>query len=71
MPLPDPTRLDLTRVDLVRVLESDEARRAAEIARDALYVTVGLGVLGVQRAQVRRRELERSLRRARHRATNR
>ena len=65
VPLPDPTHLDLTDVDLRRLLESDEARRAASIARDALYVTVGLGVLGVQRTQVRRREIERSLRRAR------
>lgn len=30
-------------------------------ARDAAYTAVGLGVLGFQRAQVRRRELERQL----------
>lgn len=36
----------------------DDLRRSA---RDALYVGVGLGVLGVQALQVRRRELERSL----------
>ena len=30
-------------------------------ARDALYVGVGLGVLGFQRLQVQRRELERAL----------
>jgi hypothetical protein len=32
---------------------------------DALYVSVGLGVLAVQRAQVRRRELEKLLSRLR------
>ncbi|MBA3955305.1 MAG: hypothetical protein H0X58_01390 [Acidimicrobiia bacterium] len=32
---------------------------------DAVYVSVGLGVLAVQRAQVRRRELERLLARLR------
>ena len=30
-------------------------------AKDALYVTVGLGVLGYQKAQVRRRELARQV----------
>jgi hypothetical protein len=29
-----------------------------KLATDAVYVTVGLGVLGFQRAQVRRRELQ-------------
>ena len=33
------------------------------LARDAVYVAVGLGVLGVQRAQVHRVELRRRLRR--------
>ena len=36
----------------------DDLRRSA---LDALYVGVGLSVLGVQALQVRRRELERSL----------
>jgi hypothetical protein len=30
-------------------------------ARDAVYTGVGLGILGFQRLQVRRRELERAL----------
>jgi hypothetical protein len=38
------------------------AGRAAGLAREATYVAVGLGVLGYQRAQVRRREFERSRR---------
>jgi ElaB/YqjD/DUF883 family membrane-anchored ribosome-binding protein len=33
------------------------ARQASDAARDALYVTVGFGVLAFQRAQVRRHEL--------------
>ena len=37
------------------------AGRAADLAKDATYVTVGLGLLSFQRAQVRRREFERSL----------
>jgi hypothetical protein len=31
---------------------------ARAAARDAVYIAVGLGVLGFQRAQVRRRELQ-------------
>ena len=30
-------------------------------AKDALYVTVGLGVIGLQKAQVRRREIARQV----------
>ena len=37
--------------------------RATELAKDATYVTVGATLLGVQRAQVRRREVARMLRR--------
>ncbi len=40
----------------------DLAKQAAGVARDTAYVLVGLGVLGVQRAQVQRRALERRLR---------
>lgn len=39
------------------------AARANALAKDMTYVTVGLGVLSFQRAQVRRREFERALRR--------
>jgi hypothetical protein len=35
--------------------------RTLILAREALYVTVGAGVLAVQRVQVQRRELEREL----------
>jgi hypothetical protein len=65
----DPTSIDLTDFDVVRAVHGTVelggtlAGRAAELAKDATYVTVGLGVLGFQRAQVRRREFERSLRR--------
>jgi hypothetical protein len=33
------------------------AEHVADLAKEATYLVVGLGVLGVQRAQVRRREL--------------
>jgi len=65
----DPTNVDLTDLDLVRVvrhsLEASEtiATRAGDLAREAAYVVVGLGLLNYQRAQVRRREFERARRR--------
>lgn len=65
----DPTSIDLTDFDVVRAVRGTVevggavAGRAAELAKDATYITVGLSLLGFQRAQVRRRELERSLRR--------
>ena len=37
----------------------------ARLARDSFYVGIGFGVLGFQKLQVRRRELERDLRRRR------
>ena len=40
---------------------TDVAQAATNVAREALYVTVGLGVLGFQRAQVQRVELQRKL----------
>ena len=43
------------------------ARRAGcvaiDVAKEATYTAIGLGILGFQSAQVRRRELERALRR--------
>jgi hypothetical protein len=65
----DPTCIDLTDFDVVRALRGTAnlggalAGRATDLAKDATYVTVGLGLLGYQRAQVRRREFERTLRR--------
>ncbi len=65
----DPTSIDLTDIDLVNAVRQVTAAsesltsRAVDVARDAAYVTVGLGLLTFQRAQVRRREFERSLRR--------
>jgi hypothetical protein len=38
-------------------------RSTLRLAREALYVTVGAGVLAVQKAQVQRRELELELNR--------
>ena len=51
------TNLDLTNFDIAAILASDPAKAArtvigvaATAAREATYVTVGLTVLGVQRA---------------------
>ncbi len=69
VPRLDPTNIDLTDFDVVRAFRDtvdvggSVAARAAELAKDATYVTVGLGLLSYQRAQVRRREFERSRRR--------
>lgn len=60
---------DLTDFDIVPIARA--AQRASEqtvhvattAAKEATYVTVGLGLLTYQRAQVRRREFERFLRR--------
>jgi hypothetical protein len=40
---------------------TDIPKELANVARDTTYVVVGLGVLGVQRSQVRRQELQRWL----------
>ncbi|MGB0112499.1 MAG: hypothetical protein WBP59_04720 [Ilumatobacteraceae bacterium] len=62
----DPTSVDLTDLDVARLLRQAQnttgtvATKATDLAKDAAYVTVGLGILGLQRAQVRRREFERS-----------
>ncbi len=58
---------DLTDFDIVPAVTA--AQRASEHtievatsdAKEATYVTVGLGLLTYQRAQVRRREIERLL----------
>lgn len=34
---------------------------SSRLARDAMYVSIGFGVLGFQKLQVRRRELEKEL----------
>jgi hypothetical protein len=43
----------------MNVTPATPVRAALRFAREALYVTVGAGVLAVQRLQVERRELER------------
>lgn len=47
--------------DLARIGELLRPERLSGLARDAAYVAVGLGVLGVQRAQVQRVELQKRL----------
>jgi len=41
--------------------DDDLLSQVSAVATDALYVAVGFGVLGLQRLQVRRRELEAQL----------
>lgn len=60
--------IDVTNFDLehaasaVHQLSTEIAQRAINLAKDATYITVGFGLLVFQRAQVQRREFERSLR---------
>ncbi|MGD9705278.1 MAG: hypothetical protein AB7Q42_00075 [Acidimicrobiia bacterium] len=42
-------------------LPAVDAGKVVELAKDALYVSVGLGVLGFQKLQVRRNELKQRL----------
>jgi hypothetical protein len=57
----DLSKLDLSKLDLSKLelpeLPGIDADRVVEALRDAAYITIGFGVLGVQQAQVRRREL--------------
>jgi len=61
--------VDLTNFDLapaaktLRDASGTAASTAASLAAEATYTAVGLGVLTYQRIQVRRREIERELRR--------
>ncbi len=48
--------------DLATAVARRITEKSVELAKDATYTTIGLGLLTFQRAQVRRRELERSLR---------
>jgi hypothetical protein len=52
----DLSKIDLSKIDLPE-LPGVDADRVRETLRDAAYITIGFGVLGVQQAQVRRREL--------------
>lgn len=63
------TNIDLTNFDVAAMLASDPAKVArglfgatATALRETAYVTVGLTVLGVQRAQSKRHDIERSRR---------
>jgi len=63
------TSIDLTDFDLARAAQStlkttdSVALRTAGLAIDVTYITIGLGLLSFQRVQVKRREIERALRR--------
>lgn len=53
-------------VDLAALTSAGDAiaSRAAAVAKDAAYITVGLGILGFQRTQLARREITRAMQRA-------
>lgn len=51
--------IDISNLDATRLAETNQKLVAA--VRDAAYVTVGFGVLALQKAQVRRREMVRSI----------
>jgi|GEM_PF-442173 len=51
--------VDISGLDASRLADTNEKLVAA--VRDAAYVTVGFGVLALQQAQVRRREIVRSI----------
>ena len=60
--------VDLTNFDVAPVARTARraseaaAKRAVGLAKDATYVSIGMGLLTFQRAQVQRREIERALR---------
>ena len=60
--------VNLTNFDLAPAARTAQhvsenvAKRTIDVAKDATYIGVGLGLLLFQRAQVQRREFERSLR---------
>lgn len=53
----DLPEFDLSRFDSIDLPEVD-TERVKGLARDAAFVGLGLGVLAVQQAQVRRREVQ-------------
>lgn len=67
LPRLDPTHIDLTDLDLAAAVHTMAsatttiADRAVALAKDATYVTVGFGMLGLQRAHAIRRRIEQTL----------
>lgn len=65
LPKIDLPKFDLPKIDLPTIdasMPSVDADQVLSVLRDAAYVAVGFGVLTVQQAQVRRRELMQRLR---------
>jgi hypothetical protein len=62
---PPAFQVDLTEFDLAPALRllHGVGTHVTSVAKDATYTAVGLGVLGFQKAQVRRREIQRALQR--------
>lgn len=57
--LPDFPSIDFSGLDAGKLADLDDKLVAA--LRDAAYITIGFGVLAVQQAQVRRREVVKAL----------
>lgn len=57
--LPNFTNIDFSGLDAGKLADLDDKLVAA--LRDAAYITIGFGVLAVQQAQVRRREIVQAL----------
>jgi hypothetical protein len=59
----DVSKIDLSKLDLTAIrqslpdLPSVDTDQVVEVLRDAAYIAIGFGVITVQQAQVRRREL--------------
>lgn len=71
--------IDLSRFDVAALasqlsrpeMPAIDTERLTGLARDAAYVSIGLGVLTIQQTQVRRRELRSELERRRRQLTDR
>ncbi|MEO6124184.1 MAG: hypothetical protein ABIR32_10785 [Ilumatobacteraceae bacterium] len=61
MPKFDLPKFDLPNFDFPNFDSEAIITSATDTAKDAAYITVGLGVMAFQKAQVRRRELSKSL----------
>ena len=60
---PATASVDLTEFDLVPAigLVRDAAGRMTGLAKDVTYTAIGLGILGFQEVQTRRRQIDRAM----------
>lgn len=62
---PSSASVDLTDFDLAPAagLARDASTRLAGLAKDVTYTAIGMGILGLQRAQARRHQIHRMMQR--------